>query len=106
MDKTKLLVVDDEEAIRTQMKWALAGDYEVTLAENRPMALERARLEKPPPVLSRLGAAAVPEDRRGGVAVPEEGAAARSGFERIVVTGNQAKENALKAIEHGAFDYS
>ena len=35
MDKPRLLVVEDEEAIRKQMKWALTGDYEVTLAENR-----------------------------------------------------------------------
>ena len=31
----KLLIVDDDEEIRTQMKWALASDYEVMLAEDR-----------------------------------------------------------------------
>ena len=34
--KSKLLIVDDDEEIRSQMKWALAGDYEVLLAEDRP----------------------------------------------------------------------
>jgi len=28
----KLLIVDDDEEIRTQMKWALAKDYDVLLA--------------------------------------------------------------------------
>ena len=37
--KPRLLVVEDDEAIRTQMKWALAQDYEVFLAEDRLSAL-------------------------------------------------------------------
>jgi len=35
----KLLIVDDDEEIRTQMKWALAKDYDVSLAEDRASAL-------------------------------------------------------------------
>ena len=35
MTKTKLLIVEDDEDIRTQMKWALAADYEVVMAEDR-----------------------------------------------------------------------
>src|SRR5207247_9390318 len=33
--KPKLLIVDDDEAIRTQMKWALREDYEIHCAEDR-----------------------------------------------------------------------
>ena len=29
MTKTRLLIVEDDEDIRTQMKWALGSDYEV-----------------------------------------------------------------------------
>jgi DNA-binding response OmpR family regulator len=29
MTKTRLLIVEDDEDIRTQMKWALSSDYEV-----------------------------------------------------------------------------
>ena len=36
----KLLIVDDDEEIRTQMKWALAQDYEILLAQDRLSALE------------------------------------------------------------------
>ena len=32
MTKPKLLIVEDDEDIRVQMKWALAGDYEVAMA--------------------------------------------------------------------------
>ena len=32
MPKPKILVIDDDEPIRTQMKWALVQDYEVLLS--------------------------------------------------------------------------
>ena len=38
--KPKLLLVDDDEDIRTQMKWALHKEYDIVLAEDRPTALE------------------------------------------------------------------
>ena len=45
--KPKLLIVDDDEDIRTQMKWALSKEYDVALAEDRPSALE-AFASRPP----------------------------------------------------------
>ena len=36
--KPKLLIVDDDEDIRAQMKWALSQAYEVFLAEDKPSA--------------------------------------------------------------------
>ena len=38
--KPKVLIVDDDEGIRTQMKWALSEDYEIYFAEDRRGALE------------------------------------------------------------------
>ena len=55
MTKPKLLVVDDEEDLRTQMKWALNQDYEVLLAESRPAALEQMREHRPAVVTLDLG---------------------------------------------------
>ena len=43
----RLLIVDDDEEIRTQMKWALAQDYEVLLAEEDPLAVLGFRAIKP-----------------------------------------------------------
>ncbi len=39
-DRPKLLIVDDDANICSQMKWALAEDYEVFVAEERQGALE------------------------------------------------------------------
>ena len=33
--KPKVLIIDDDEEIRTQMKWAVAGEYDVALAGDR-----------------------------------------------------------------------
>ena len=45
--KPTLLIVDDDEEIRTQMKWALAKDYEIVTAGDRSQALEMFLSSKP-----------------------------------------------------------
>jgi two-component system NtrC family response regulator len=105
MERAKLLIVEDEETIRGQMQWALSDDYEVLLAGDRLNALEKVRTDRPTLILLDLGLP--PSPRRG-----EEGLRALGeilAFDReakvIVVTGNQDREYALKAIGQGAFDY-
>ena len=44
--KPKLLVVEDDEPMRMQMRWALADDYEVCQAGDRKTALEMFRKER------------------------------------------------------------
>ena len=68
--KQKLLIVDDDEDLRTQMKWALAQDYEVLLAEDRPSAAAVMRKEKPAVVTLDLGLPPLAGGRRGGVCRP------------------------------------
>jgi two-component system NtrC family response regulator len=102
--KPKLLIVDDDENIRTQMKWALAADYDVTLAEDRASAIEAFRALHPMVVLLDLGLPPRPAD-------PTEGLEALSDLltidrlaKIVIVTGQSEKENALKAIGAGAYD--
>ena len=40
---SKLLIVEDDDEIRTQMKWALGKDYEIHLVENRASAVETSQ---------------------------------------------------------------
>ena len=51
MDKPKILIVDDEEGIRTQLKWALNKDYTTLLAEDADTALNINEKEKPDIIL-------------------------------------------------------
>ena len=101
----KLLIVDDDEEIRTQMKWALAKDYDIELAGDRAGAAEVFRAVHPPVVLLDLGLPPHP-------ASPEEGLAALSEFTAldrltkiVVITGQGEKEIALRAIGAGAYDF-
>ena len=101
----KLLIVDDDEEIRTQMKWALVNDYEILVAENRDSAVEIFRTELPPLVLLDLGLPPQP-------GIPEEGLAALSDIlavdrlaKVVIITGQGEKEVALRAIGAGAYDF-
>src|SRR6185503_8047559 len=53
--KPSLLIVDDDQDIRTQLKWALNDDYAVFLAGDRTSALEVVRNVRPSVVLLDLG---------------------------------------------------
>ena len=60
--KTPLLIVDDDQEIRTQMKWALSTDYEVILAEDRASAVEKFKSTAPAVTLLDLGLPPRPND--------------------------------------------
>ncbi len=105
MTKPKLLLVDDDEDIRVQMKWALADDYEVLLAGDRPAAIAAFTAERPVVTLLDLGLPPCPND-------PDEGLAVLSGLlvldrlaKVIVISGQGDKQNALRAVGAGAYDF-
>jgi len=105
MDKRKLLIVEDDEAIRTQMKWALAQDYEVLLAENRAKALDIINKVKPLVVTLDLGLPPYPSEVTEGFLALGEILGENSLIKVIVITGQGQKEHALKAIGFGAYDF-
>lgn len=103
--RPKLLIVDDDEAIRNQMKWALAGDYDVLLAEDRERAMEQMRQHRPMLVALDLGLPPAPREAEEGFKALSEILSVVPQAKVIVITGNHEKMNALKAIEQGAFDF-
>ena len=62
MDKLRILIIEDDEDVRTQMDWALNADYDVYLAEDRRTALEVLQREKPAVVTLDLGLPPSPSD--------------------------------------------
>ena len=42
-EKPRLLIVDDDEDIRSQMKWALIDDYDIVEAADREKAVEQLK---------------------------------------------------------------
>ena len=55
MAKTRLLIVDDDEDICTQMKWALSGEYELLTAGDRAGAVAAFAADRPMVTLLDLG---------------------------------------------------
>ena len=100
-----LLLVDDDEAIRTQMKWALSADYEIVSAEDRAGAVENFKKKKPAVTLLDLGLPPRPADPDEGLATLAELKAVDEMAKVIVISGQGEKKNALEAVAAGAYDF-
>ena len=103
--KPKLLIVEDDESIRTQMKWALMQDYAVFLAEDRPNALKIYQREKPNVVTLDLGLPPSPADAKEGFLALSEIIEQNPFVKIIVITGQGEKNIALEAVGRGAYDF-
>jgi len=103
--KSKLLIVDDDEDIRSQMKWALNQDYDVLLAEDRPTAVETFKTMQPLVAVLDLGLPPHPGDPEEGLATLGEFLGLNRLAKIIIVTGQGEKNIALRAIGEGAYDF-
>ena len=102
--KKKILIVDDEEGIRSQLFWALSDHYEIFQAADAPAALDIIKAEKPDLATIDIALSSVGEDTHG-IDLLVNGLEAHPQMKVIMVTGNEEKETALKAIDAGAHDY-
>ena len=100
-----LLLVDDDEAIRTQMKWALSAAYDIVFAEDRAGAVENFKKKKPVVTLLDLGLPPRPTDPDEGLATLAELKAVDETAKVIVISGQGEKKNALEAVAAGAYDF-
>ncbi len=105
MAKPKILVIEDDESIRTQMKWALSEDYEVHLAMDPESAVNILGSVRPAIATLDLGLPPHPEGTSEGLKLLERLLKMDPGVKVIVVTGNPDKSAALQAISQGAHDY-
>jgi two-component system NtrC family response regulator len=103
--KPTLLIVDDDEAIRTQMKWALGEDYEVYFAQDRPEALEAFEANPPAVTLLDLGLPPRPNECDEGLAVLSDILAIDNTAKVIIISGQSEKQNAIEAVGSGAYDF-
>jgi two-component system NtrC family response regulator len=103
--KHRLLIVDDDEAIRTQMRWSLSQDYEVCFAENRRAALDAFNAQSPAVTLLDLGLPPRPNNSDEGLATLCEILAIDNAAKVIVISGQSEKPNAIQAVGAGAYDF-
>ena len=104
-EKPRLLIVEDNEILSRQMKWALDPDYEVFLAGDRQSAVEIVRREKPDVVTLDLGLPPEPDGVEEGFLALSNILEQAGSVKIIVITGQGERENALKALGEGAYDF-
>jgi two-component system NtrC family response regulator len=102
--KPKLLIVEDDEGLQRQLKWAYE-DYEVLTASDRSAAIDLLRSEEPPVVTLDLGLPPDPDGVSEGFATLETILSLKPETKVIVASGHGARESALRAIASGAYDF-
>ncbi|MFL6724419.1 MAG: PEP-CTERM-box response regulator transcription factor [Sphingomicrobium sp.] len=99
-----LLIVEDDEGLQRQLKWAYEG-FRVVSATDRSQAIEMMRLHEPTVVTLDLGLPPDPDGTTEGFATLTEILSLKPGTKVIVASGHGARESALKAIALGAYDF-
>ncbi|VAW84722.1 Response regulatory protein [hydrothermal vent metagenome] len=100
----KLIVVEDDLGIQSQLKWSF-DNYEIIFAVNRVEAIAAVRRYEPAVVLLDLGLPPDPENASEGLAVLDGIMKLAPETKVIVVTGNDDRSNAVRAIASGAYDF-
>ncbi len=99
-----LLVVEDDKGLQSQLRWAFDG-YEVIAAGDRIEAITALRRFEPGVVLLDLGLPPDPGGVSEGLATLKEILALSPETKIIVVTGDNERANAVRAIASGAYDF-
>ena len=99
-----LLIVEDDPALQKQMQWAFE-QYEAIVASDRETAIAQLRRYEPAVVTMDLGLPPRPDDPAEGFKLLEEIHALAPDTKVIVLTGQNDRVNALKAIDLGAHDF-
>jgi two-component system NtrC family response regulator len=99
-----LLVVEDDEGLQRQLKWAYEG-YQVVCAGDRASAVEALRAHEPAVVTLDLGLPPDPDGTDEGFATLAEILRLKPDTKVIVATGHGARESATKAVGMGAYDF-
>jgi two-component system NtrC family response regulator len=101
----KLLIIDDNEDLRNQMKWGLGREYEILVAGTVAEGFTIFQKHRPKVVTLDLG---LPPHEN----IPNEGLQCLEEFNRmnpfakvIVITGNNDRAIAMQSVKLGAYDY-
>jgi two-component system NtrC family response regulator len=99
-----LLIIEDDPALQQQMRWAF-DRYEVVFATDRESGIAQLRRYEPAVVTMDLGLPPHPDDPSEGLALLETIHVLAPETKVIVLTGQDDRANALRAIGLGAHDF-
>lgn len=99
-----MLVVDDHEAVRKQLYWALEENYRVLEAGSRAEAIAHLERENISVVLCDLHLPPMVNEITEGVAVLEAARRHNPPIPVIVITGSEDRAVGLEVVQRGAYD--
>jgi two-component system NtrC family response regulator len=99
-----LLIVEDDPALQKQMRWAF-DKYETVVADDRDGAIAQLRRHEPAVITMDLGLPPRPDDPSEGLKLLEEMLVLAPDTKVIVLTGQNDRTNAVKAVGLGAYDF-
>lgn len=102
--KKTLLIVEDDEGLQSQLRWCFDG-YDVVICGDRERAIAQLRRHQPKVVLLDLGLPPDPGGVTEGLATLEQILSMAPDTKVIIVTGDNDRANAVKAIGMGAYDF-
>ncbi len=103
--KKKLLVIEDESAVAKQLRWGLNKDYHVSIACDVPEAERLLKSDSFPVATLDLGLPPFPDNPSQGLFLLERMHEISPNTRVIVITGNDDRETAMKAVRLGAADF-
>jgi DNA-binding NtrC family response regulator len=100
MNRSSLLIVDDEMGVRESLKMVFNRDYRLLEAGSADTAISQAQQEKPQVVLLDI---LMP--KTDGIEILRQIKALSPDSEVIMLTGSNSLQLTKKAMEFGAFDF-
>ncbi|NBC12759.1 MAG: PEP-CTERM-box response regulator transcription factor [Gammaproteobacteria bacterium] len=103
-DTIKLLVIEDDPGLQRQLRWSFEG-CEVVVASDYETALKALEQAVPQVVTLDLGLPPDPGGTSEGFRLLDEILSRAPDTKIIVVTGHNDRDNAVRAIGRGAYDF-
>src|ERR1044072_7731109 len=103
--KGTVLVVDDDENVRSGLYWALTSDYRVLQASSREEACALINDQEIEVVVSDLHLPPHTDDLVEGLALIDLARAHDPPLQVVVITGSDSRRAALEAVKHGAYGF-
>lgn len=100
----RLLIIEDDPGLQSQLRWCFDNEA-VLVAENQEAALAHIRRSEPQVVTLDLGLPPDPGGTTVGFELLEKILCLLPHTKIIVITGREEKENAVRAIGMGAYDF-
>ena len=100
-----MLVVDDDENVRSGLYWALTSDYHVLQASSREEACALINDQEIEVIVSDLHLPPHTDDLVEGLALIDSARAHEPPLQVVVITGSDSKRAALEAVKRGAYGF-